>query len=129
MKFDRHSLENKLIDKAQNDPDFKRRLISNPKIVLEEELKVKLPDQLDINVLEETSEQFFLVLPLNAEQYPDVELSDNQLDMINAAGIVIDGGNGGSDGGGSNDGGGSGGGSNSGSGCYLDCGCDVYCDF
>ncbi|MDB9405989.1 NHLP leader peptide family RiPP precursor [Microcystis aeruginosa CS-1036] len=61
----RKDLEIHLITRALKDEEFKRELIANPKAVIERELGTKLPDELEINVLEETEDTIYMVLPCN----------------------------------------------------------------
>lgn len=61
----RKDLEIHLITRALKDEDFKRELIANPKAVIESELGTKLPDELEIKVLEETEDTIYMVLPCN----------------------------------------------------------------
>ena len=71
----RKDLEIHLITRALKDEDFKRELIANPKAVIESELGTKLPDELEINVLEETEDTIYMVLPCN----PYEGLSEEEL--------------------------------------------------
>src|SRR4028119_64124 len=61
----RKDLEIHLITRALKDEAFKRELLANPKAVVEKELGTKLPEELEINVLEETENTFYMVLPCN----------------------------------------------------------------
>ena len=78
----RREFEAQLIAKAWKDEAFKARLLRNPKEVFEEELGVSLSPSIEIRVLEERPNQLFLVLPPNPEQAPDLELSEEQLQMV-----------------------------------------------
>ncbi len=83
QKITRNELEAKLVAQAWKDEAFKQELISNPKVVLERELGQKMPESTDIQVLEETGNAFYIVLP----QKPSVdELSEEQLEAV-AGGI------------------------------------------
>jgi hypothetical protein len=61
----RKDLEIHLITRALKDEGFKQELLANPKAVVEQELKTKLPEELEINVLEETETTLYMVLPCN----------------------------------------------------------------
>jgi hypothetical protein len=61
----RKDLEVHLITRAFKDEVFKRELLTNPKSVLEKELGTKLPEELEINVIEETENTVYMVLPCN----------------------------------------------------------------
>lgn len=61
----RKDLEVHLITRALKDEGFKQKLLANPKAVVEQELGTKLPEELEINVLEETEDTVCIVLPCN----------------------------------------------------------------
>ena len=59
----RRSIRANLIAKACEDPTFRQKLLENPKAAISEALSVSLPDDIDIEVLEETPKKIYLVLP------------------------------------------------------------------
>jgi hypothetical protein len=61
----RKDLEIHLITRALKDEDFRQELVANPKAVVEKEIGAKLPEELDIKVLEETEDTLYMVLPCN----------------------------------------------------------------
>jgi hypothetical protein len=61
----RKDLEIHLITRALKDEAFKQELLANPKAVVEKELGTKLSEELEINVLEETEDTLYMVLPCN----------------------------------------------------------------
>jgi hypothetical protein len=61
----RKDLEIYLITRALKDEAFKQELLANPKAVVEKELGTKLPEELGINILEETEDTLYMVLPYN----------------------------------------------------------------
>jgi len=71
----RKDLEIHLITRALKDEAFKRELLTNPKAVVEKELGAKLPEELEINVIEETEDTLYMVLPCN----PYEEMSESEL--------------------------------------------------
>jgi len=71
----RKDLEIHLITRALKDEEFKQELIANPKAVIEQEIGSKLPDELEITVLEETEDTIYMVLPCN----PYEGLSEEEL--------------------------------------------------
>lgn len=54
---------NEAILKALKDPSFKKKLMINPKKTLEEECQISLPENLSIQVLEESESKKYLVIP------------------------------------------------------------------
>lgn len=57
----RKDLEAHLIARAFEDERFKQELIANPKLVVEKELGTKLPESLEIKVIEETETIVYMV--------------------------------------------------------------------
>ena len=72
------TMRQQLIDKATTDKAFRERLIADPKGTISDELKVTIPDALDVEVLEDGATKAHLVLP------PSAELSE--ADLQQAAG-------------------------------------------
>jgi hypothetical protein len=74
----RKDLEIHLITRALKDGSFRAELIANPKAVIEQEIGSKLPDELEITVLEETADTVYMVLPCNPyEGVSEEELQAN----------------------------------------------------
>ena len=69
-------LRQEVMDKACDDEAFRARLIAEPRGTIEETVGMALPEGLTINVHEETSTAFHLVLP------PKGRLSDAELDVV-----------------------------------------------
>jgi hypothetical protein len=59
----RKDLEIELIQQAWLDDEFKQKLISDPKLVLEKALGKELPRNLNIQVIEETPDTLYIILP------------------------------------------------------------------
>lgn len=81
--MDREDMNKKMgqiIAKAWSDAEFKARLLANPAETLQAE-GVEVPAGVKVNAVENTNEQFFLVIP----NKPD-ELSDEQLDSVAGGG-------------------------------------------
>jgi Nitrile hydratase, alpha chain len=72
----RGELEAKVVARAWADEGFRQRLRTDPHAAVAEETGVSVPESIEIEVLEETPEKAFLVIPLNR-----VEISDEQLDV------------------------------------------------
>ncbi len=82
----RKNLESKLIEKAWKDEGFKNELVNNTKKVIEREIGKKIPEGLSITVLEETTNEVYLVLPKNPAGAGD-ELDESALDAV-SGGVV-----------------------------------------
>ena len=76
----RKEFEANLITKAWQDEAFKQQLMSNPVAVYEEELGRKASDNVEIKVLEETSDITYLVIPQKPET--SEELSEEALEAV-----------------------------------------------
>ncbi|GGK15025.1 hypothetical protein GCM10010124_04560 [Pilimelia terevasa] len=70
------ALTERVIEKAQTDPSFRSKLMSNPKAAVEGELGISIPSDLNVKVVEEKSDEFYIVLP---PQGQSGQLSDEQL--------------------------------------------------
>ncbi|MGI2903280.1 NHLP leader peptide family RiPP precursor [Tolypothrix sp. VBCCA 56010] len=78
----RFEFEQKLIQRAWEDENFKQELLSNPKAVFARESGEELPKDLEIEVIQETANKVYLVLPTNPA--PDItkELSEEALEAV-----------------------------------------------
>ena len=83
----RHEFQNHIARKAWSDPDFKKRLLDNPRAVISEELSnikegVSIPEDVDVKVVEEKPDEIYMVLPVNPEQVTGKALSEEDLERI-----------------------------------------------
>ena len=83
----RHEFQNHIARKAWSDPDFKQRLLSNPRAVISEELSnikegVSIPENVDVKVVEEKPDEIYMVLPVNPEEVTGKPLSEEDLERI-----------------------------------------------
>ena len=76
--INRRDLEMQLITKAWKDDAFAQELKSNPQAVLERELGGKLPEGVEVKVVEESQNTIYLVIP-EKPKAAQGELSDEQL--------------------------------------------------
>ncbi|ATW27846.1 NHLP leader peptide family RiPP precursor [Candidatus Formimonas warabiya] len=74
MKEKWAEIEKKLIEKAWQDDQFRKELITNPKKVIEQELGCALPANINVKVVEETADTFYFRLPVNPNVLPDEAL-------------------------------------------------------
>ena len=73
-------MEKTVLDKANEDADFRARLLSNPKVAIQQAVGVTVPEGFTIEVHEEDSRTAHLVLP------PTGKLSSADLSTV-AGGI------------------------------------------
>ena len=78
----RRQLEQQIIEKAMKDEDFRKRLIEDSKFTLEKETGVSIPDSVNIKVLEEDAQTFYLVLPPKINSETTDELTEADLGMV-----------------------------------------------
>jgi len=71
--------QEKIIGQALKDDVFRQRLLSDPKMVLECELGISFPQGVDVQVHEETSTTFHLVLPPKVPSSERWELDEAEL--------------------------------------------------
>ena len=80
MSMKREEFEAKIYAKAASDPAFLAALRANPKAALQKELSelkadVTLPDNLQVNLVEESPQQIYLRLPVLPGQLSEADLA------------------------------------------------------
>ncbi|GET37478.1 NHLP leader peptide family RiPP precursor [Microseira wollei] len=88
----RFEFERQLIERALEDENFKQELLSNPKAVYARESGEEMPTDLEIEVIRETANKVYLVLPNNPAPTTtdEGELSEEALEAV-AGGVCISG--------------------------------------
>ena len=79
-----------MVTRAWHDEGFKRRLVAEPQVVLQEH-DLPVPDGKTVRVVENTADMFYLALPAKPAEG---ELSDEQLSQVTGGmvGLLIFGG-------------------------------------
>lgn len=72
----RTELERRIVGRAQKDPEFRARLLDDPKAALAELLGAELPAALEVEVVQERPDRMCIVLP--------VDLSGMGIDAVHA---------------------------------------------
>ena len=72
--------ESYIRNKSVEDQEFRDRLLSNPKDVVEDELDITVPEGFNIHVFEDTSTSVHFVLP------PSAALSDQEMSALAGGG-------------------------------------------
>ncbi|MEM9557812.1 MAG: NHLP leader peptide family RiPP precursor [Acidobacteriota bacterium] len=80
MKMTRGEMLDLLIKFSTQNPDYRSALKRNPKGVVAEQFQMDLPDDLKIDVLEETPDQAYVVLPYMIPE--GAELSNADLESL-----------------------------------------------
>jgi hypothetical protein len=78
----RREFELQLIEKAWKDDAFRQALLTDSQGAVERELGAKLPAGIQVKVLAETPDTFYLVLPANPDRAPAGELTNQQLEPV-----------------------------------------------
>jgi hypothetical protein len=82
MKTVRHELESRIIARAWKDHEFRERLLSDPKAILEGESGQRIGPEVKVLALEETADVLYLVLPMKPRAI--LGLSESQLESLAA---------------------------------------------
>ena len=77
----RDELQSQLVERATRDQSFREELVRDPKGVIQRELGLQIPPNLEIRVLEETPTTSYLVLP-PAPVAAGQDLSDGDLEAV-----------------------------------------------
>lgn len=56
-------IQNQVIQKAWENPEFRTLLLSDPKAALREAFGIDLPDHIRLTAVEESTDEFYLVIP------------------------------------------------------------------
>jgi len=78
----RKQLERQIIAKAMKDESFRKLLLEDPKFTLEQEAGMKLPASVNIKILEEDAQTFYLVLPGKINPETEDELTEAELMQV-----------------------------------------------
>jgi len=69
-------IQTRLIGRAARDANFRQQLLANGRDTIEKELGIKLPPDIEIQVIEETPSRLCLVLPMKQEAQGKVSDAD-----------------------------------------------------
>jgi hypothetical protein len=78
----RTEMERRLIDRSLQDEEFRQRLLAEPRAAIEQELGSRLPESVEVRVVEETKDTIYLVLPSASPVGQGGELSDQELEAV-----------------------------------------------
>ena len=78
----RPEIERRLIEKSLADNAFRQRLLEDPRATMEQELGVRLPEEVQVRAVEETADTIYLVLPSSSSLGEGGELSDRELGAV-----------------------------------------------
>jgi hypothetical protein len=83
---DRAEMERRLVRRSMEDEPFRQRLLEDPKAAVEQELGTRLPEEVRVVAIEETTGTAYLVLPSASPAGGGGELSDRELESVAGAG-------------------------------------------
>jgi Nitrile hydratase, alpha chain len=78
----RAEVERRLIERSLEDEEFRQRLLADPRAAIEQELGSRLPESIEVRVVEESADTIYLVLPSRSADAQGSELSDRELDAV-----------------------------------------------
>jgi hypothetical protein len=78
----RVDLERRLIERSLQDESFRQRLLKDPRATVEQELGAQLPADMQVQVVEETVDTIYLVLPEVSPAGEGGEISDLDLETV-----------------------------------------------
>lgn len=61
----RHAIEGRVVQRAWADPEYRRRLLEDPRAALAEVIGASLPERLEVVVVEERPDRLCIVLPVD----------------------------------------------------------------
>ena len=76
----RGQLWDKVVEQAQKNPKYYDLLMSDPRLLMEKQLGMTIPANVNIKVVEETPDTYYIVLPHFARE--GAELSDADLEKV-----------------------------------------------
>ena len=76
----RAEVERRLVERSLQDDAFRQRLLEDPRATMEQELGVRLPEEVQVRAVEETAQTAYLVLPGASPAGEEGELSDRELE-------------------------------------------------
>jgi Nitrile hydratase, alpha chain len=78
----RAEMERRLINRSLEDEDFRQRLLDDPRAAIEQELGSRPPERVEVRVVEESADIFYLVLPNASPVGQGSELTDRELEAV-----------------------------------------------
>jgi Nitrile hydratase, alpha chain len=78
----RAEVERTLVQRSMEDEDFRQRLLDDPKGTLEQEVGGRLPESIEVRVVEESADTIYLVLPSASAVGEGREISDQELEEV-----------------------------------------------
>ena len=71
-----------VVQRSLEDENFRQRLLDDPKGTADREMGIRLPEGIEVRVVEESTNNFYLVLPSASAVGEYGELSDQELEAV-----------------------------------------------
>ncbi len=88
MKMTRGEMQDLLTKFSTQNPEYRAALLRNPKGIVQEQFQMQLPDDMAVEVLEESPEKVYVVLPYMVQE--GAELASSDLEAV-AGGTTVKG--------------------------------------
>ena len=75
-------MKRRLIERSLQDESFRQRLLEDPKGAIEQELGMRVPEEVQVRAVEETADTVYLVLPSASLAEEGGELLDRELEAM-----------------------------------------------
>jgi len=82
----RGQLWDKIVEQAQKNPKYLQQLTADPRGLMEKQLGTSIPKSVNVKVVEEANDTYYIVLPAMAKE--GAELSDSDLEKVAGGGTV-----------------------------------------
>ena len=76
----RGQLWDKIVEQAQRNPKYYQQLKADPRTLMEKQLGINIPKNVQFKVVEEAADTYYIVLPAVAKE--GAELSDSDLEKV-----------------------------------------------
>ncbi len=80
MAVTRGQLLDKIVEQAEHNPDYYGQLMKDPRNLMSRQLGTAIPSNVNIKVIEETPDTYYIVLPYKPKE--GAELSDSDLEKV-----------------------------------------------
>ncbi len=80
MAVTRGQLLDKIVEQAESNPDYYHQLMKDPRNLMSRQLGTAIPSNVNVKVIEETPDTYYIVLPYKPKE--GAELSDSDLEKV-----------------------------------------------
>jgi hypothetical protein len=80
MAVTRGQLLDKIVEQADKNPDYYNQLMKDPRALMSRQLGTAIPSNVNIKVIEESADTYYVVLPYKPKE--GAELTDSDLEKV-----------------------------------------------